>query len=122
MIAPSLTGKVGRQLHETRPTTGVAVLPRESTGSISGRCGWDCDMAKLPERSDSHDQSAPIPPWPPACARSDAPTRVTRGTRGDVPLAGSMLARVALVGSPRWARRSGTLTYGFPAIGVANLL
>src|SRR5215211_9793 len=30
MIAPSLTGKVGRQLHETRALTGVAMLsPRE---------------------------------------------------------------------------------------------
>src|SRR5215203_1404381 len=50
MIAPSLTGKVGHQLHETRALTGVAMLSGESSGSMSGKSGWIFDMTNLPGR------------------------------------------------------------------------
>jgi hypothetical protein len=34
------------------PLRGLRCLPRESTGSMSGKCGWAFDMANLPGRSD----------------------------------------------------------------------
>jgi hypothetical protein len=34
------------------PLRGLRCFPRESTGSMSGKCGWAFDMANLPGRSD----------------------------------------------------------------------
>ena len=34
------------------PLRGLRCLPRESTGSISGACGWAFDLANLPGRLD----------------------------------------------------------------------
>jgi hypothetical protein len=54
------------------PLRGLRCFPRESTGSMSGKCGWAFDMANLPDGLTGHNQSAPIRPWPPACAGSAA--------------------------------------------------
>jgi hypothetical protein len=34
------------------PLRGLRCFPRESTGRMSGKCGWAFDMANLPGRSD----------------------------------------------------------------------
>lgn len=76
------------------PLRGLRCFPRESTGSMSGKCGWVFDMANLPERSDV---------TRPVCADTALaasvrlirrPGRgVPRGSRGEVPVAGSPYAR-----------------------------
>ena len=90
------------------PLRGLRCFPRESTGSMSGKCGWAFDMANLPGRLDV---------TRPVCAdaalaasmRTDPPSErgSPEGSRGEVPVAEVVKRHIKVgLGSSGFAGRS----------------
>jgi hypothetical protein len=69
VIAPSLTGKVGRQIHEAGALTGVAVLSSREHRQHVGQLWRAFPHGKSPETVRGHTTSLRrYGPGPPACA------------------------------------------------------
>jgi hypothetical protein len=100
VIAPSLTGKVGRQLHEnTPPSGGCGAFLARAPAACRAKCGWAFDIANLPGRLDVTRPVCADAALAASMRRIRRPERGSlEGSRGECPLQGPVLTQSGACG------------------------